>query len=98
MIQQFMQDRQLPVHLQKRLLSYMEFAYKKNKDSYVQQTVELPRALELRIARCQYKKVVDTCMVQGAPLRNCNEQFMNALLMSLHEVSPDRAPLHDVHK
>ena len=87
MLQQFVQDRQLPVHLQKRMLSYMDFSYKKNKDSYAQQSVELPRALELRIASCQYKKVIDTCKVQGAPLRNCNEQFMNALLMSLKEAS-----------
>lgn len=85
MLQQFMNDRNLPNHLKSRLHKYLEFTYSKSKDSY-SSAIDIPRALDLRIASCQYKDIIDTCMVPGAPLRGCNEQFINTLLLSLNEV------------
>lgn len=85
MMVDFAQERELPVHLKNRLLAYMEFTFNKSKEKYAA-NIELPKTLELRIAKCQYKEVIDTCMVPGACLRGCSEQFINALLRNLHEV------------
>lgn len=84
-VQQFMNDRHLPNHLKQRVVQYIDFTYIKSKDTY-SDDIGLPRTLELRVASCQYRAVIETCSVPGAPLRGCIEQFINTLLVSVHEV------------
>eukprot|EP00873_Tetraselmis_striata_P000688 jgi/Tetstr1/420952/TSEL_012012.t1 len=83
-VQQFMNDRHLPNHLKQRVVQYIDFTYIKSKDTY-SDDIGLPRTLELRVASCQYRAVIETCSVPGAPLRGCIEQFINTLLVSVHE-------------
>lgn len=87
MLQTFMQDRDLPAHLRSRLSRYLEFSYRKSKENYGA-TIDLPHVLALKVASVQFKHVVDTCTVQGAPLRGCSDMFINALMFNLQMVRP----------
>ena len=84
-MQQFMNDRDLPNRLRQRVVQYIDFTYIKSKDTY-SDDIGIPRSLELRVASCQYRAVIETCTVAGAPLRGCIEQFINTLLVSVREV------------
>ena len=83
-----MNDRDLPGHLKTRVIQYIDLTYTKSKDSYGAD-IDLPRTISLRIAECQYRSVIETCTGVGCPLRGCNDQFMNSLLVSLREVRTD---------
>ena len=84
-VSEFMNDRDLPNHLRNRVFQYLQLTYEKSKESYGSD-IDLPRSMALRIVNCQYRAIVDTCAVIGAPLRGCNEQFMSHLLLVLREV------------
>ena len=86
MLQQFGKDRQLPVRLQLRMMAYLEFQYTKMSKHYGSRSINLPRTLLMRVVTCQFKKVVDTCTVRGAPLNECNPQFFTLILLNLREV------------
>ena len=86
MLQQFGKDRQLPMNLQHRMMAYLEFQYRKMSKHYGSRSISLPRTLLMRVVTCQFQKVVDTCTVRGAPLNECNPQFLTLILLNLKEV------------
>ncbi len=43
----------------------------------------LPKSLELKVADCKYRSVIDKCAVRGNIFFGCDKSFLSAMLVKL---------------
>lgn len=42
-------------------------------------------SLEIKVANCQYRHAIDKCCANGTLFHDCNEQFLNQVIIKLQE-------------
>lgn len=47
--------------------------------------VTLTKSLQIKVAACQYGHVIEKCSFRGGLFSGCNQQFVNSVIVKLHE-------------
>jgi len=85
-LKQFIESKNLPLDLGIRLQNHFEFQYRKTLENQASELVELPRSLAVKVSECKYRAVIDKCAARGDAFYNCEEQFLNTMLLKLKVV------------
>lgn len=73
----------LPSRLQAKLLSFIKFQHQKG---WSTSTFSLPRSMEIQVADALFRPTIEKSWLAGGLLDGCSPQYLDTLLMSLHEV------------
>jgi len=85
-VREFAEAKQLPADLRERIFRYLHFQHEKNVKNKAAASMSLPTSLELKVADCKYRYVIDKCMLRGNVFFNCDNNFLSALLVKLKVV------------
>ncbi|KAK3235909.1 hypothetical protein CYMTET_53920 [Cymbomonas tetramitiformis] len=87
LLERFMSTRQLAQDLRHRLVRHFDFQFKKLAENKASKNVVLPKSLAIKVAYCQYHSVIEKCSMRGGGIfYECNEQFLNMVILCLREV------------
>ncbi|KAK3251628.1 hypothetical protein CYMTET_39030 [Cymbomonas tetramitiformis] len=80
----FMSSKKLPTDLRTRLRRHFNFQCSKQIANKASKSIELPRSIEIKVAKCQYGEVLQKCVQRnGGIFYSCIDQFLSALLICL---------------
>lgn len=77
--------RSFPQDLVEGMRRHFKFQRQKAKRNKASTFVSLPRSLAVKVANAQYREVVDKSCVRGGAFFGCNNFFLDALMVKLHE-------------
>ncbi|KAK3264010.1 hypothetical protein CYMTET_27222 [Cymbomonas tetramitiformis] len=83
----FMSSRKLPADLRARLRRHYNFQCQKQIANKASKSIELPRSIEIKVAKCQYGEVLQKCSQRnGGIFYSCIDQFLSVLIICLRPV------------